>query len=437
MPRIISGLLLLCIAFTLTQCKSEDEIQLEKEREEMAKLIAESKSVSVYKGLKILIRSMPVSNGQENIDIKALKEAHADDNVIKAAKVKKISYGIVGRLFGLDTGQESMSILEGAVLTKEVYDLRNEIKNLNEDDFPTVLEVFSSYAGITGGNAADLPEKLKWNSTKEHMVIALVLDGAKSLPNKVKVYELSMIDTDHLDNNEFKPLAQIFQGLLLMEEEWYYLSEEALSKAINELDNNQIVLSNPEALPVIPTSKLPNEEAQLKQLHAIAAMLRGYARHHMESEDKNELAYTDFEQFVNDADQLGINNELSWLIGAIVYIKNEDTEKAKHFLDQLKKSDMLAEDEIEAIDEIKALIDKNKSDKALSTLSEKIRITKILSSHLLKYAANTEFFKGIAKTAAGKKLIELPVLIDKEYSKYGSYIEAAEKGSNLLDKVLN
>jgi hypothetical protein len=225
---------------------------------------------------------------------------------------------------------------------------------------------------------------------------------------------------------------------VMMQNKWYYLSEEALTQGMDALDAGNLKFEFESFPSIFPEAKINDREAEIAQLHGLTCLLRGFVRTKMSDKKKKKLAVDDFELFIKDADKIGADNELVWLAGAYVNIKKEDNEKAITYLDKLQKSEQFSENEKQAIKNIKNYLVERESDKALNVIYDKIFIGKLVAAYLYNYSKNIEWSKAIENTESGKKLLEIPGFIDtqcKKMEKEMSVDGIKDKGEELLKKV--
>ncbi|NJO92486.1 MAG: hypothetical protein HC831_28570 [Chloroflexia bacterium] len=131
--KILKIIVSLVVLFSINACFSSKEDPLEKERKEFNKWLDENTPLAFYKGIKVSVRSLPLGQNYSNID--SILENDSQNEIPKHTLylVKKI----------LDVGQNGgeISILEGIQMMKALNDLKGELKNSDEDTYPTILEV--------------------------------------------------------------------------------------------------------------------------------------------------------------------------------------------------------------------------------------------------------------------------------------------------------
>jgi hypothetical protein len=433
MKKLIHLFLSLAILSGLSSCHREDP--LEKERKEFQKSIEENTALAVYRGIKITLRSVPINQKIENTDslISAIENKKPGYENVSAYTIQLLSTFLgIGKKDGKITAKEAYN------LVKSINQLKNELKNKNEDELPTLLEVIYYLGNTNGNDNSNFIKELNWNNSKEHLVLSTVLLGAKPLPESFQLYETSKLDIPQLENTEIKPLAAMFKSIVFMQHKWYYLSEEAISQGIDALNAGNLKFEFESFPSFFPEAKIDSREAEIAQLHGLSCLLRGFVRTKMDDKKKNKLAVEDFEVFLKDAQKIGADNELVWIAGAYVYIKKEDNDMAIQYLDKLEKSKNFSDNEISAIKETKEYLSNRKPDKALNTIYDKVFIGKLVAGYLYNYMKQVDWHKAVEKTNAGKKMLEIPEMINSEYQKVEKEMSVdglKEKGKEMLKDV--
>ena len=425
---IISAILLI----SLSACFSSKEDPLEKERKEFIKSLEEDSPLALYKGIKVSIRSLPLEQDYSNLD-----SVINDEN---SSNVPKYTLYLVQKI--LDAGKEDgeISIIEGIKIMKAFSDLKNELKNSDEDTYPTIFEVLLNISKANNPDYSTFLKLVNWNNPKEHAVLSALLMAAKPLPPSFQLYEVSKLNIEQLEKTEIKPLAAIIKGGSLMKSKWYYLAEEAFSQGLNSLDNDKLffLYNNYPSFFGEAEAKVNSKEAQIVQLHAITCLLRGYVRTKIDDEEKNKLALEDFELFLKDAEELGLDNELVWFAGAYVNIKKENSDKAIVYLKKFQNSELITDEEKAAVNEIISYLEKRESDKALNTVYDKLFIGKLVTKYITNYVKGIDWYKEIEKSETGRKFLEIPKVLDEEYKKFDSDLDTdklKEKGKELIKDI--
>jgi hypothetical protein len=430
MKKITTYLVLIIIACNLSCSKKENP--LEKERKEFYKKLEDNTVLTIYRGAKVSLRSIPGDGNLNNLDSLYNKMGK---NQAEGENIQKYTVYLISALLKASNDSSTISISEGFEMVKMYSKLKDELKNTDEDSFPTLLEILLYINKLNGTDNQIIIKELKWSNSKEHLIIAAGLMAAKQLPVTMQLYELSKLDIGKLENTEIKPLSGMIKGIVFMQNKWNYLAEEALEQSINSLDNDNIQFEYSSFPVLFEGSKVETKEAQKIQLHALACVLRGFVRTKMDNDDKKELAIKDFELFIADANKLGVDNELVWIAGTYVAINKEDNKQAIVYLDKLHASKYFTDNEKDAIKDIKDYLSDRKPDKALNVIYDKIFIGKLVTGYLINYFTKIDWYKAINQTKAGQQMFELPNLIDTESKKIESITDPSklqEKGKELL-----
>ncbi|NJO92487.1 MAG: hypothetical protein HC831_28575 [Chloroflexia bacterium] len=270
------------------------------------------------------------------------------------------------------------------------------------------------------------------------MVLCGLMMAAKPLPPSFQLYEASKLNIEYIEKTEIKPVGAILKGSSLMMNKWYYLSEEALSQGINSLDNEKLYFVYKNYPSLFKEAKVSSEEAQIIQLHALSCLMRGFVRSRMDDEDKIDQGLEDFELFLEDADKIGLDNELVWLAGAYVNIKKEKPDEAIVYLEKFKQSELISDSEKGAVDEIIAYLNKREPDKALNTVYDKLFIGKLIFRHIAEYLKEIDWYKELEKSETGRQFLKISEVVGVEYEKMESGFDTdklKEKGKELLKDI--
>jgi len=434
----MKNLLFIILALLLSgniSCFLAKEDPLEKERKELNKKLEDNTALTVYRGAKISLRSIPVDKNINSLDsLYSNMEKKQKDG----ENIQKYTVYLLNTLIKAGDTSATFSISAGIELAKTFSKLKSSLKNTDEDSFPTLFEILLYINNINDTEYQDLIKILNWNNSKEHLVISMLLMAAKPLPETMQLYELSKLNVETLEKTEIKPLSGMLKGIVYLQNKWNYLSEEALIQSINSLEKEDLQFEYTTFPVLFQGTKVETKEAQKTQLHALASILRGFVRTKMDDDYKKELAIADFEMFLADAKTLGVDNELVWFAGAYVAINKENNDQAIVYLDKLQNSDYFTDNEKDAIEDIKRYLSDRKKDKALNTIYDKLFIGKLVSGYLYNYFIAIDWYKAINQTEAGKQLLEFPYMIDKEYKKVESEIDPSklqEKGKEMLKDI--
>lgn len=431
------GSLLLCSLFLINGCSFFDnEDGIEKDRKEQLDEI-NGFLATYWKGAKIAFRSLPIDENTKTIDFKKIKEEQAK----KLNLGKQLSEIYDNEAFLKDENKaevetkSSRSAKEYLELAKEIYKLSDTIKSLDEDDYPTFVEVLGHSERVIHGRGMDIPEN--WNSSMDHWLFAVVMETRFSL-GSWKTYELYKVDPDQMPTTDLKVIASLHKGLSRLRGKWYFLADEIFTKAIDETNKNGITLNDAtkNLLADFDVESLSEEEKFRLLSRSSAHLLRGFSRHQANSSDLNDKALEDIEAAVKDFNKLGIENELVWLAESYVYVKNDEKEKAIASLTKLEKSKYLSSKEKTLIADAKKQIEKRDPESALNFITDKIIMCKIGYSYAESYAMEIEWAQLLEQTDSGRKILarfkELETIADKA-KEYMSVDNWKDKAKGLLN----
>ena len=422
------------LILSLLACRKQNP--LEKERKEFAKTLEGDIALTVYRGIKITIRSLSIDKNAKNID-----SIYNDlqGGSLNGENTRKYTVHLLNLILGTGKQENSLTVKETIEIVKVFNQLKDELKDKDEDDYPTLVEVLLRLNNLDKGGSQTLIKELNWSNSKEHFVLSAGLMMAKPLPKSFQLYETSKSEIPKLENTEIKPLAAIFKGIIMLQNDWIYLSEEALTQGIESLNSGNLTFEFGGFPSIFEETKLESREEEVAQLHGISCLLRGYVRTKMDDEEKNDLAVADLEMFLEDADKIGADNELVWLTGAYVSIKKEDNKKAIGYIEKLEHSPGFTEKEKASFRETKEYLSDRKPDRALNAISDKVFIVKLTLGYISAYVLEIKWYDELTKSDTGKQLLRIPELIDSEYQKVEKDLSTdgiKEKGKKLLDSIL-
>ncbi|MFV0540130.1 MAG: short-chain dehydrogenase [Aestuariibaculum sp.] len=422
MDKQINTLILLFISLFFIGCfnkeKTDSEL-LEIDKKQLEESIDAGK-VSVYKFGKILIRSA-VEKNKNSPDFVEFK-ADLDKNFNKI-----INYN-----------NESLSVVDYIQIYRDYKKAEDFIMKTNEDDFPTLTDTFFVIYGdsiqkqqpfLSGDNKVFV-------QNMEHAVLSAITVLTRSLGKEVSLYECSKTNPDLLPEVEVKTLLQFFRGFLFFEKNLLYLSEDEFTRNINWLNQNKGVDLDLTRI-FFGWQKLDNNKTHLA-FHSFNHLFRGFDRLMMEREIDEERALADFEIFLKDAQELGIENELIWAIEVYLYTKKEDNEKAIASLKKLQTSVMLSSNEKESIAKAIAYLENRENGKMLNGVYDKIFMGKIAVRYMLNVLEQVDWKKVLKENNVPyvdemfqtvDKLIEINTNLDK----YTSTENLKETGKELKE----
>ncbi|HEX8574715.1 MAG TPA: short-chain dehydrogenase, partial [Flavobacterium sp.] len=332
----VKNLILLATALIFLGCsKTEtDEYLLELDKKTLAENINYDK-IMFYKFAKIAVRSSAVQDTSA-----ASYQAFAKNSTHLFNSLNNIS---------IDSGK-TISVVDALLIYQDYRKVKGFVKETDEDIFPTAIEGFSKVYGDKSIKQTLLSGEAKiYSQNVEHAILSVATLGAKSLGPEFSLYECSKTQPEKLQDSEEKTLLEFIRGFLFLNNNLLYLSEDGFSRNINWLEKNKQI--------PLPLTKAffgwqsLNDEQVNTSFHALNCLFRGMDRLKMKREVDEERALDDFELFVKDANQLGLQNELVWMVESYLYLKREKAEQAIVSLNKLKGSKILGKEEREAIEE--------------------------------------------------------------------------------------
>lgn len=420
------------IFFIIISCSSDktDEFLLEKDRIELEKSL-DSYQVTTYKFGKILLRAS-IENDTISEDFQKFK-----------SDLDRIFNIIINK----EKNNENISLIEYISIYRDFKKMQNFILKTDEDVFPTLTDAIRIAYGDTLNQRKKFYEgdEKKYVQNMEHAVLSAVVILSKDLGKEISLYECSKTKPEFLPDSEIKTLLQFYRGFLFFEKGYLYLSEDEFSRNIEWLNKNKNV-ELPYTKAFFQWGNLNNRQTHIA-FHSMNHLFRGIDRLRMERKIDEERALEDFEVFINDANEIGLNNEIVWSVETYLYLKKEDNEKAIAALTKLKSSELLTADEKKGIDESIAYIKNRNPEKVLNGFYDKFFIGKIATKYIFNVLSKIDW-KKILKENNVPKTDEMFQLIDNfkeinnkitNYSNKETLKETSDEvkkaGENVLDKI--
>ncbi len=369
---------LLCTACGWFSCESP----IEKERRALQEA-GESTEAVIYRGLKVTLRSAPV-------------DPNAAPPDASATKIRLLTHRVLERITkGQSSEQAPMSAEDYALLAKELYELRDELRETDEDEYPTLLAQIAA----TSGSPSAVPTW--YGSDWEHLVLAMLWIASQKAPPGIVIYEIGELDPNGIDEPGVRIAARLLRSFAFLQRGWPWLTDEESTAYLEDLDahRDEIVAFTRtfEGAPADATDAFV-----YAQWHAPGVLVRGLARHQKEEE---ELALDDFDAFLADAETLGLDNEVVWLIGVYVGLEREDAERALTNLRKLHESETLGDAEKKLIAEAIEAVEKRNPDSAFNAITDKVLIAKIAGAYVLRVLAEVDWREELEKSESGRALL--------------------------------
>lgn len=374
------------------------ESPIERERRELREA-GETTEAVLYRGLKVTMRSAPLEPG-----------AATDPS---ATKIRQLTARIFQRLM-VNGGAQQPDAEPGAepeakptaadyvALAKEFYELRDELRKADEDDYPTLLHQIVTASGADPAAV----EPLRWYSPAwEHLVLALLwTSGSSVAPPGFVTYEIGELEPSGIEDHGVRMGARLIRSGAFYRYHWVHLTEEEITAYLSDLkDHRSEVISFTRRFggPDVPA----DDDVVYAQWHAPGVLLRGVAR--MEIEDQEDASLDDLDAFLVDAQTLGLDDEGVWLIGAYVGIRREDSERALTNLRKLQSSPLLDDDARTLVEDTIAALEDRDPKSALNRVTDKVLMAKIVGSYLLRVLAKVRWREELGATESGRALLKI------------------------------
>lgn len=373
--------IILVLLLTLTiSCSDDDKTDkqlLENDKKELVENL-DSYKVATYKFGKILIRA----SAEKNTISPEFQSFKSDlDRIFN----KVVKYDL--------EDPESLTVLDYISIYRDYKKMEDFIMETDEDIFPTLIDAFNV---VYGDSISRQREYLKgeekiYIQNIEHSVLSAIVILSKDLGKEVSLYECSKTNPELLPDSEIKTLLQYIRGFLFYEKGLYYLSEDEISRNIDWLNNNKKV-DLPYTRAMFQWGNLNNEQTHIG-FHSLNHLFRGFDRLMMERKIDEKRALEDFEMFLKDAKEIGLDNEIVWSIETYLYLKNEDNEKAIAALTKLKTSKLLSSEEREKIDESIEYVKNRKPGEVLNSFYDKYFLSKIATKYMFSILSKIDWEK--------------------------------------------
>lgn len=373
--------IILVLLLTLTiSCSDDDKTDkqlLENDKKELVENL-DSYKVATYKFGKILIRA----SAEKNTISPEFQSFKSDlDRIFN----KVVKYDL--------EDPESLTVLDYISIYRDYKKMEDFIMETDEDIFPTLIDAFNV---VYGDSISRQREYLKgeekiYIQNIEHSVLSAIVILSKDLGKEVSLYECSKTNPELLPDSEIKTLLQYIRGFLFFEKGLYYLSEDEISRNIDWLNNNKKV-DLPYTRAMFQWGNLNNEQTHIG-FHSLNHLFRGFDRLMMERKIDEKRALEDFEMFLKDAKEIGLDNEIVWSIETYLYLKNEDNEKAIAALTKLKTSKLLSSEEREKIDESIEYVKNRKPGEVLNSFYDKYFLSKIATKYMFSILSKVDWEK--------------------------------------------
>ena len=408
MKKILSIILLPLIISCSDENKTDKEL-LEKDKKELRENL-DSHKVLTYKFAKILIRAS-VSKDTISTEFQSFKSDL--DRIFN----KTINYDI--------DNTDSLSILDYISIYRDYKKMETFIMETDEDIFPTLSDVFNIiYGDSISQNQEYISGKDKeYIQNIEHSILSAIVILSKDLGKEVSLYECTKTKPELLPDSEIKTLLQYFRGFLFFEKGLYYLSEYEISRNIDWLNKNKGVDLNYTRL-FFKWGNLDNEKTHIG-FHSLNHLFRGFDRLMMDRQIDEERALKDFEIFLRDAKEIGLDNEIIWSIETYLYLKNEKNKQAITSLTKLRSSSLLSSNDKKIIDDSIEYIKNRESGKVLNGVYDKYFLSKIATKYMFSVLSQIDWEK-----VMNEQNIPYTEEMFNTIKKFNKMIESLNKNTN-------
>lgn len=222
--------------------------------------------------------------------------------------------------------------------------VKDELKNFDEDDFPSFSEIiFKSRGKVLEGDEREFARNC------EHGVLSFLAMYSGSLTDEVALYEMHHMKADKLSNPEIKAFVSLLKGVLLQNNEFYYLAEREL------IDNDKQIKNSSEDFHIVndflslETTKYNEKELML----ALNSFSLGLSHYQMENQEDKDLAIKDFEQVLLHTEKAGFNYGFVYLTEAYLSVKKNDDKEFKKAMDKLVSMNCFSKENVELLNKLK------------------------------------------------------------------------------------
>lgn len=344
-----------------------DEELLARDKADLADRLNSNKVLS-YKFCKLILRSAS-QPGSEDPKTKEFQTI-ATPLYVKILKVNK-------------GGMSALGVSDYIGLYTDYLSLKDFVIETDEDIYPTIVEALNlTYHSDSSGKPLRFSkeEKLVVQNV-EHAALSGLVMLSKDLGRSIALYECAETEPQYLKDGEAKTLLQFYRGFIFFQAGFYYLSQEDLGANIQWLTDHA-KLPLPFMQETFKLDKLNTVKAHIA-FRGFNYLMRGFDRLMMDRDIDHERALEDFEHFIADAKEVGLDNELVWVVEAYLYMKREEHDKAIAALKKLRASPLLSSKEKDAIDETIGYLDEREAGKALNTVYDNVFMGKIVISYML------------------------------------------------------
>ena len=404
--------LFILLTFMILGCSKEpktDSELLTKDKTDLAESL-QSYKVTTYKFGKIMIRASVAT------------DTISPEYQVFKSDLKKIAILVLN--IG-EKGTGNLSVLDYISIYRDYKKMEDYIAKTDEDIFPTITESFGViYDNIDPKKQPFTTGKQKeYQQNVEHVILSAIVLLSKDLGKEVSLYECSKTQPDLFPDTELKTLLMYYRGFLFFEKGFYYLSEDDFTRNIKWLNEHQDI-ELPYVKSLFKMAALDNMQTHIA-FRSMNHLFRGFARLTMDRDIDKKRALEDFEAFLKDSKEVGIDNEMIWAVETYMYLQNNEKDKAIVSLTKLKSSKLLSTKDKKSIEESIAYLKERESGDILNDVYDKFFLGKIASKYMLSVLAEVDW-KKLMKENDVPHTDEMFETIDK----FKEFIEQMENYSN-------
>lgn len=403
MPQIRYILFIFIVSLMVFSCKEDKENHLRMEQEKLQKEL-NSNDIFLYKGVKIMVRSVSLKNNDEGLANEVLS------------------------FFSHKSGMKDISVSEVYKTFKKYKSLKDSVMFLKEDDYPTVL---GNISGVLPDSTGELKSYIDryWNSSSEHAFFSVMLNSVEDINPDYILYEVSLIEPEKLPYGEFSALVAIYQAIVFSGAGFVYTADDILTKNIENISTGKYKFES-----------LTNKEEPYSAKEiclALSHFFRGILG--SETGAEKDAIRADFEKFIELSEKTGIHKDLSLIAGLYLGQLDNDKEAVNKYLEQLSESDLFDEDGKKAIVKLSRKVRKGDIEVTEIFNHKHVNAQKILRDYLTETITASPYMQDIKKSEYGELIFSLPETVMEmtgwieNTKKVKKYIDKGKKILNLFD----
>jgi hypothetical protein len=322
-----NSLFYLCIATLLfTSCGSS----LKSEEKEYQKAV-DSYTASAWKISKTIIRASDEIQPEKaelgdmfSISVDSLGDAKELLGFVSDIE-KEMKYDSTGK------ARESVNYVK---LAKQIYQLKDAASGKDEDQYPLLLQRFSTDSGMMAMSASMNQIGYRYDANMEHFLLCFMTTLSLKTPREICLYELSKIDQSKIGNNELGVLTTVLASTNFILEDWNHLAEDRCTKSLESLNSGNL------SAPLLAANSNGKFTADNKQMaeNIFKGLLHGcraWARSRMKKEDE---AKEDIMTSVMHLSNCGMASPDLKLAAAMISIQAGDKDAAMKMLMEINAS---------------------------------------------------------------------------------------------------